>query len=121
MTRLAVALTAALTPFAVQAAHTGWPLTLVDGQTPGFTATLALDQPGKVHGRAPCNRYSGSLTATLPAFRVEAVISTKMACADMAAEQRFFDLLDQMDHAEQVGDVLTLTGAGHEMVFSSRP
>lgn len=116
MIRLAFALT--LTPFAACAADTGWPLTLVDGAAPGYTATLALDQRGQVHGRAPCNRYSGSMTGTLPDFRVEAVMSTKMACADMAAEQAFLDLLTRMERAEKGDGVLTLTGDGHVMVFT---
>jgi heat shock protein HslJ len=48
-------------------------------------------------------------------------MSTKMACPELAAEQRFFELLGQMDHAEQAGALLTLTGAGHVMEFSSPP
>lgn len=117
MTRLALSF-AFLIPTAATAADTSWPLALVDGVPPGYVATLSMDQPGQVHGRAPCNRYSGSMTEGLPAFKVEAVMSTKMACADMEAEQQFFDLLVQMDRAEQSEDALTLTGAGHQMVFS---
>ena len=115
------ALVFALIPLAAHAADDGWPLTLVDGVAPGYTATLALDQPGKVYGRAPCNRYSGPRRGDLPVFRVEAVMSTKMACPEMAAEQAFFDLLTLMEHAEQGDGVLTLTGGGHEMVFSRQP
>lgn len=115
MFRLALAL--ALTPLAALA-ETGWPLTLVDGAAPGYSATLALDQSGQVHGRSPCNRYSGSLTDALPEFRVEALMSTRMACADLAAEQAFFDLLGRMERAERADRMLTLTGDGHVMVFT---
>ena len=104
------------------AAETSLPvLTLLDGAPPGLAASLLLDPAGSIAGRGPCNRYSAPQMADLPAFKVETIISTKMACADLAAEQLFFDLLTQMEHAEQSGGVLSLTGAGHVMVFSSRP
>lgn len=96
-------------------------LTQVDGSAPGYDATLALDRPGFVRGRAPCNSYSARQTATLPDFKAEQVVSTKVACPDLSAEQRFFDLLRQMDRAEPTAEGLTLTGAGHRMVFSRLP
>jgi heat shock protein HslJ len=121
MTRPIIAIIAALTPFAATAADHDWSLILVDGAEPGYPATLSMDQPGQVYGRAPCNRYSGSMIGSLPAFRVETVMSTKMACSDGEAEQKFFDLLSRIDQAEQADGMLTLTGAGHELVFSSLP
>jgi len=120
LTALALMIAAPLA--APLAAQTQAPvLTLLDGAAPGFDATLSLENPGFVQGNAPCNHYSARLTGTLPAFRVEAILSTKMACPDLAAEQRFFEVLSLMGHAVQEGDLLTLTGAGHEMVFSSQP
>ena len=121
MTRLALTIAAAVFPCAAQASDAAWPLALVDGVAPGYAATLSLDQPGQIHGRAPCNRYSASLTGSLPGFSLGSVMATRMACADIAAEQRFFDLLSRMDHAEQTDSTLTLTGGGHRMVFFSQP
>ena len=121
MTRCA--LTAlALTIASPLAAQTDLPLlTMLDGVAPGFEATLSLAEPGVVRGHAPCNSYSAPLIGTLPTFRVEAITATEMACEALAFEQPFFELLLLMDHAEQVDNVLTLTGAGHVMEFSSRP
>lgn len=98
-----------------------WALTQLDGADPGFEASIALDQPGMVRGRGPCNRFTAPQNAVLPDFRVDAIMSTKMACPHSAAEQQFFDLLSQMDQAEQSDSILILTGAGHRLVFSSLP
>ncbi len=95
-----------------------WPLMLLDGQSPGFSATLSLDQPGFVRGRGPCNGYSAELTGTLPAITVGVVRSTRMACPDLAAEQTFFALLGGIDTIIATQTALTLSGDGHEMVFA---
>ena len=97
------------------------PLTLLDGQPPGFMATLSLDDAGLVQGRAPCNRYSARWMGPLPTITLDAILSTKMACPEIDAEQRFFELLSLMDHAETAGDSVTLSGAGHVLVFSRLP
>lgn len=122
MTRTAAALCALLaTPLAAQSNppdSPDWPLVWLDGAEPGFAATLNREQDGLLRGRGPCNSYSAAVTGEPPAFKIEAVQSTKMACPDLAAEQRFFDLLPQMTHAGQLDGNLTLTGNGHVMVFS---
>jgi len=121
MTRFALTALALMIATPLQAQTEGLVLTLLDGAAPGFEATLSFEQPGMVFGRAPCNRYSAQLDAPLPAFKPKAIMSTRMACPALDAEQQFFDLLGQMDQAELGDGVVTLTGAGHVMVFSSRP
>lgn len=101
-------------------AETAAPLTLLDGAAPGFAASASLTE-GVLQGRAPCNRYTARLTGPETGFAVDAILSTKMACSEMAAEQRFFDVLSQMTQAEQTDAGLRLTGGGHELVFSSLP
>ena len=121
MTRFALTAALALGLASPVAAQDLLTLTLLDGGTPPYTATLGLQKPGVVQGRGPCNSYSAPLTADLPAFKIAEIMATKMACPDLAAEQQFFDLLRQMDHVDQTADSVTLTGAGHELVFSSLP
>jgi len=123
MARFALTLSLALltgsTPLVAQdAPDPAWPLTLIDGQSPGFSATLSLDQPGFVRGRGPCNGYSARLTGTLPAVALGAIRSTKMACPDLAAERAFFALLGGIDTIIATQTALTLSGNGHVMVFA---
>ena len=96
-----------------------WVLQSIDDA--GFTAraTLRFSDPGRFSGDAPCNLYSGALSGRYPAFRPGPILSTKRACPDLAAEQRFFDMLAQMTRAERIGERLILvSGAGNEMAFS---
>lgn len=44
-----------------------------------------------------------------------------MACADLAGEARFFQLLQGMTGLEQSADSLIMTGDGHQMVFVPAP
>lgn len=99
-----------------------WALSEIDGAAFGARATIGFPAPGKIAGEAPCNRYSGNQAAPYPWFRAERILSTKRACADLAAEQAFFAALARVTLAEVQGEVLILSDPdGPTMVFARQP
>lgn len=98
---------------------TEWQLLAIDGQITDMPAMLVFDTSGRVSGRAPCNRWFASNTATLPAVALSPIGATKMACDRLADEQTFFDALAGMQSAALDGDRnLILSGPdGRSMEF----
>lgn len=99
-----------------------WTLVELDGEP--FTAIAAISFPseGKVFGQAPCNTFGSTQTVPLPWFKLGPIVSTKMACPSLAAEQVFFEALSTMTLAEVLTNTLILsTENGREMVFTSAP
>ena len=94
-----------------------WALTQIDGQPVAWRATINLDQPGKVTGQAPCNRYFADVISEGSSITVKPIGATRMACPDLAHESRFFELLQGLSAIDQTEAQLTLSGAGHELVF----
>lgn len=105
-------------PAQADISDTQWLLTEIDSTAVAFSATLDLSEPGRASGKAPCNRYFGDLLYEAPNFQLGPVASTKMACADLMAENLYFDLLAIMDRIDLESDRLTLTGSGHILVFA---
>ena len=102
------------------AADRVWVLEELDGTPFAARATLLFPETGKIAGEAPCNRYSGVMTAPYPWFGATQVVSTKMACPDLDAETKFFNALSDMTLSEVLGNVMILSNdAGREMVFKS--
>ena len=90
----------------------------IDGAPFAARATITFAEAGQLSGQAPCNRYSGALTVPYPWFSTGPLVATKMACADLAAEQVFFDTLAKMTLAEVGAGVLILSNEnGQEMLF----
>ncbi|WP_428547875.1 META domain-containing protein [Profundibacter sp.] len=99
-----------------------WALVELDGKPFPARATIAFPAKGKITGQAPCNRYSATQSAPRPWFEAGPVISTKMACSDLAAEQQFFKALEEMTLMDVLGNVLVLSNdTGREMVFNAVP
>ena len=94
-----------------------WMLSLVDGQAVDYTATLSLAEPGRVTGQAPCNRYFADVTRNGASFKLGLIGATRMACLQIKGEAEFFQTLQAMETAAEVPGQLTLSGAGHQMVF----
>lgn len=114
---LFAALLFALPACADDAARAGWVLISVDGIAVDYAATLDLDQPGRISGQGPCNRYFAQVEGNLPEFRPVALGSTKMACEALAAESGYFALLAAVETAEIGSDELHLRGGGHDLLF----
>ena len=97
-----------------------WVLAELDGAAFAAKATMQFPEAGKITGDAPCNRYSGAMTAPYPWFEAEDLAVTRMACPDLAAESAFFGALSGMTQSEVSGDTLILTNeAGREMLFKA--
>ena len=100
-----------------KAAGPDWMLSLVDGQTVDYTATLSLAESGRVTGQAPCNRYFADVTRNGASFKLGLIGATRMACLQIKGEAEFFQTLQAMETATEAPGQLTLSGAGHHMVF----
>lgn len=99
-----------------------WVLVELDGKPFSARATITFPSKGRIAGQAPCNRYSTTQSAPRPWFEAGPVMSTKMACPDLAAEHRFFKALGEMTLVDVFGNVLVLSNeTGREMVFKTAP
>ena len=93
---------------------------LVSINAASFTAraTISFAAPGVVSGNAPCNSYSGPLTAALPEFATSGIMSTEIGCDALADEGMFFAALAAMTRADiSAAQVVLSNSAGDSMVF----
>ena len=61
----------------------------MDGKTvPLRNVTLVVEE-NRLSGQAPCNGYSATNNAELPAIALSPIVATKVACKDMKLETRF--------------------------------
>lgn len=91
-----------------------WQLVRIGDAPAAARATLDLRAPGRAVGQAPCNRWFASyaLTDGQPAaLQFGPIGATRMACADLAAEQAFLAALAGVRTAGMQGATLILTGA----------
>ncbi|PCH66451.1 MAG: META domain-containing protein [Rhodobacteraceae bacterium] len=102
------------------AANRIWVLSELDGAPFVQRATLTFPDSGTIAGKAPCNSYSGAMTAPYPWFEAKNLAVTRMACPDLAAESQFLSALSDMNLSEVAGNILILsTDSGREMVFKA--
>ena len=102
------------------AADKVWVLTALDGQPFASRATITFPEAGKIAGQAPCNHFSGAMTAPYPWFETGPLAATKMACPELDAEIAFFTALTEMTQAEVLGNTMILsTEDGREMLFKA--
>lgn len=105
------------TPPVTETAKMDWVLRTVDDIPVEYTATLNLGEPGRVAGQAPCNRYFAEVQQDGDSFRLGLIGATRMMCADAAHEAAYFQALQGVETMQLMPGTLTLTGAGHSMVF----
>ena len=98
-----------------------WQLVEINGDEFRATATLEFGRNGRVTGQGPCNTFSATQTVPYPWFELDQIASTKMACADLAAETIYFETLNAMTLSEVSGAILLLSNdEGDEMVFQAQ-
>lgn len=107
---IAAAMTTACTPAETAEIGGEWHLIGMDGQPAKAPASIDFAADGKVTGKAPCNRYFGSYSGTLPQIAFAAMGATRMACPDLDAETAYFNALQTVTAAEVTTDRLLLTG-----------
>ena len=59
-------------------------------------------------GNGGCNQISGNYSIAKHDIRFSEVVSTKMSCEDIAFENTFLSILNDINHYEQRGDDLLL-------------
>ncbi len=97
-----------------------WYLVEIDGHRFDAKATVTFPEPGKIAGHAPCNSYSGAMTAPYPWFETGPLVVTKMACEYLDSESRFFAALGDMSLSEVSGKAMILSNdKGREMLFAA--
>ena len=109
------------TPAAIEFTSRDWTLVTLDGVAPQAHVTLNLGEPGKVSGQAPCNRFFGPVESDGMALRFGGLGATMMACEYLDEEHAFLTALGGVETALRDGDRLTLSGGGHDLVFSLAP
>ncbi len=124
MRRLALGLMLAITALPASAADvtgTDWQLLAIDGVFTDAPATLRIGADGTISGTAPCNGFSGTSQAALPALALTGLSATRRACDRLADETAFFEALTVMTEAKVAGlprRNLILTGPdGRSMEF----
>lgn len=93
----------------------------IDGSGFEARATIEFPEKGRASGGAPCNSWSAAQSAPYPWFELGPISATERACADLKAEQTFFEALQAMTLAEVQGEVLILSSyQGREMLFRAQ-
>lgn len=80
--------------------------------------------PGAVSGEGPCNSYSGTLGAALPAFAVQQMNWTDEVCKraiENRLEARYFEALTQATEVSYSGGVLQIKGPTYLTFEPGRP
>ena len=97
-----------------------WQLAELNGQPYEGRANITFPEAGQFAGQAPCNRYFGSLEDDYPAFKTGPIGATRMACANLEEEQRFFTALEAATTADLTAETLTLSGPnGPLLIFTA--
>lgn len=97
-----------------------WRVTELNGAPFPASATLQFVPGGDISGMAPCNSYTGQMTAPYPWFETRGLVATKRVCPELRAETEFLNALSQATLSEVLADTLILTNPdGLEMVFKS--
>ncbi|MFT4149940.1 MAG: META domain-containing protein [Paracoccaceae bacterium] len=99
-----------------------WRIVANDDAPYGSSVTIAFDDPARISGQGPCNRWFAELKSTLPEFRIGPVGATMMACPDLDKEAAFLAMLEKVTRAEITApDRLTLTGPDIAPLVFARP
>lgn len=89
----------------------------MDGGTVPLRNVTLVVEPGSVSGRGPCNTYSATNEAALPAMQLTPIVSTQMMCKDMRLETRFLSTLQSATEMEFYGGVLKVKSPQTWLIF----
>lgn len=91
---------------------TTWRLAELNGAPYPARLTASLTEDGRVIGEGPCNRFVAPYAGHWPDLSFSPAATTRMACADLAAENAAFAALGKANHGENGPDGLVLSGPG---------
>lgn len=79
-------------------------------------ATLEFPEAGKAGGRAPCNRFFGTVEISGESIRFEPIAATKMSCGDAAdtQERKYLEALQAAERFAFDGPELRIYSRGTE-------
>lgn len=101
---------------------TEWHLARLNGAAFEGESTIVFPEPGRVAGKALCNRFMGTADWTPEALRFGPLGLTMMACIDAEAEKAVTDALADVVAGGIAGDALVLTlGSGGSMLYRPAP
>jgi heat shock protein HslJ len=91
---------------------TSWQLVAAEDATDesASVATLEFPETGKVSGRAPCNRFSGTVTISGRRSLSSRWTTTQIRCSDelMSQETQYFETLRGIERFQVEGPMLRL-------------
>jgi len=70
--------------------------------------TISFLEGNKIAGNGSCNNFNASMTLNGNSFNVGPIMSTKMMCSNLEAEQIFFNTLAKVNGISANGDTLNL-------------
>lgn len=88
---------------------TPWRLARI-GETEADSAVVLRIGGGFLSGTGPCNTLNANYVGEAPAFEIETLISTKMACDRLGFENRVIEALMNATRAEVANGRLTISG-----------
>lgn len=105
-----------------------WVLQSLDGNDQvgaaigGQPVTLTFADGARIEGSGSCNGFGGDYetNASVDTVGFSNIVSTLMACEAEGVgevESSYFEALGQVTKYSMAGDMLTLTGGGHTLVF----
>ena len=113
-----------------QLVGTTWVLTNLNGNTQvgealgGQPVTLGFTSNTEAGGSGGCNGFGAKYEAGSDGtILFSQIISTLMACTQQGVgdvETAYLDALNSADHFEVAGNILTITGGGHSLVFEQQ-
>ncbi|MCV3271574.1 META domain-containing protein [Roseobacter sinensis] len=102
------------------AANKTWRLVELDGAATSYSANLRFPEPGRMSGQAPCNSFSGRMSAPYPWFEARELVTARLACPHLQEESAYLTALAAMTLSEVLGDTLILsTPEGRQMIFTA--
>lgn len=77
--------------------------------------------PNQIIGSGPCNTFTATNAAKLPAIQLTNFVATTSPCGDAAKEQRFFNAMRGATSADYNGGVLLVKGSTYMQFEPGRP
>lgn len=125
-----MAATAVAATFALAACQDSTPKTSLGGIPFGSYVLVGMDgaavplrnvtldvQETRLSGHGPCNGYTATNSAELPALALSQLNTTFVACGKETFEQRFFQVLQSATEVEYYGGVLKVKSPATWLIF----
>lgn len=89
----------------------------MDGEAVPLRDVTLLVEERRVSGQGPCNSYSATNNAELPAVALSPIATAGAPCKDQRIENRFLSVLQQASEMEYFGGVLKIKSPQTWLIF----